>query len=81
MIHIPRSVAKKATTIAPKMTVTTMPEVVRLSCRTMQVVSPSDCVWQIRPGAQEITGVKVGMQFVPVAASAPVVVTHQVIEE
>lgn len=44
----------------------------------MHVVSPAGWLWQIRPGTQLITGVKVGMQFVPVEAPF-VVVRHQVV--
>ncbi len=80
-MHIPRRAARKAKTTVPKMIVTTRPEVVRLFWRSMQVVSPADPVWQIKPATQDIMGVKVGMQFVPVAALAPVVVRHQVIED
>lgn len=45
----------------------------------MHVVSPADWVWQIRPGAQLIIGVKVGKQLLPVDAPF-VVVTHQVVD-
>lgn len=80
-MHIPSKEAKKAKTMVAKIMVTTRPEVVRLFWRTMQVVSPAGWIWQIRPGAQEMIGVKVGMQFVPVAELAPVVVRHQVMED
>jgi hypothetical protein len=78
-MHIPKSEAKKANRTVAKMIVTTRPEVVRLFWRTMHVVSPAVWVWQIRPGTQLITGVKVGMQLEPVEAPF-VVVRHQVVD-
>jgi hypothetical protein len=77
--HIPKREAKKANRTVAKMMVTTRPEVVRLFWRTMHVVSPAGWVWQIRPGAQLIIGVKVGIQVEPV--DAPFVdVMHQVVD-
>jgi hypothetical protein len=44
----------------------------------MHVVSPAPWLWHIRPGAQLIIGVKVGIQVLPV--DAPFVVDrHQVV--
>jgi hypothetical protein len=77
-MHMPKRAAAKANRTVAKMIETTRPEVVRLSWRTMHVVTPADWLWQIRPGTQLITGVKVGMQVVPV--DAPFVVDmHQVV--
>jgi hypothetical protein len=77
-MHMARRAATKVATTIAKTIVTTRPEVVRLSWRTMHVVSPADWVWQIRPGAQPIMGVEVGMQVLPVEAPL-VVVIHQVV--
>jgi hypothetical protein len=72
-----RTAAKANRTVA-KMIATTRPEIVRLSWRTMHVVTPAAWLWQIRPGTQLIIGVKVGMQVEPV--DAPFVVgIHQVV--
>jgi hypothetical protein len=75
---MPKRVVRKAARIVAKIIVTIKPEVVRASCRTMHVVRPAAWVWQMRPGAQAITGVNVGMQVL-LAAPAMVVVVHHVV--